>query len=242
MADITLNINKRPIISKERYICPAESCAINKKSPPPRLYSDAYLKNNEQIVAVPIGEIHTIPDSVTYNPLNNLSNWYFRNISSSYKVVNNLGINANRTRPVDICLAKYSQKVAETMDISNTCYTGVKHALWASGVIADYADMPKGSAYKAIEYFDQYPDKFEKLDISEQDLKNLPAGVIIVYHKEGTNGHIAITNGYGQETSDSTDNMGWLKAHGKGASFTAYKLTDNWQYNRETMKLEFKPQ
>ena len=39
--------------------------------------------------------------------------------------------------------------------------------------------------------------------------------------------------------SDSTDNMGWLEQHGKGASFTAYKLTDKWQYNRTTMKLEF---
>ncbi len=239
MVEKCLNLHSTKNIPIQRYTCSVESCAVSiQKELPPPLYN---LKQDRQLSAVPIGDLHSIPDSVTYNPINNIANWYFRNVSSSYKVVNNLGVNAKNARNIDICLAKYSQKVADAMDVSNSCYTGVKHALWASGVIDDYADMPKGSAYEAKKYFDKYPDKFEKLNITAKDLKNLPAGVIIVYEKKGLDGHIAITNGYGQETSDSTDNMGWLKEHGKGASFTAYKLTDNWKYNRETMKLEFNP-
>lgn len=225
-------------IPEQRYVCVPESCAV--RTPPPQFNRMRLSENGKQISAVPIGELHSIPDSVLYNPINNAANWYFRNISSSYKVVNNKGINAKNARDIDICLAKYSQKVAETMDVSNTCYTGVKHALWSAGVIDNYADMPKGSAYEAVKYFNAHPDKFEKLNITKDDLKDLPAGVIIVYQKAGKDGHIAITNGYGQEMSDSTDNMGWLEQHGKGASFTAYKLTDKWQYNRNTMKLEFK--
>ena len=35
--------------------------------------------------------------------------------------------------------------------------------------------------------------------------------MIIVYSKSGEDGHIAITNGKGQEMSDCTDNMKWLE-------------------------------
>lgn len=237
MGDQNIQVYHRRNIPEQRIVCTPESCAVRLNIPP--LYKKETTENYKQLSAVPIGELHTIPDSITYNPINNMANWYFRNVSSTYKVVNNLGINTKNARDIDICLAKYSQKVAETMDVSNTCYTGVKHALWASGVISDYADMPKGSAFEAKKYFDKYPDRFEKLNISKNDLKNLPAGVIIVYEKKGLDGHIAITNGNGQEMSDSTDNMRWLEEHGKGATFTAYKLTDNWKYNRETKKLEF---
>ncbi len=237
MTDLSIQSNKRVNTPSQRDTCVAESCAV--RTSIPQLYQYKFAEAANQLVAIPIGELHNIPDSTIYNPINNIANWYFRNVSSKYKVVDNLGINTKNARDIDICLAKYAQKVAETMDISNACYTGVKHALWAAGVINDYADMPKGSAYEAKTYFDAHPDKFEKLNISKNDLKNLPAGVIIVYHKEGLDGHIAITNGNGQEMCDSTDNMGWLDEHGEGAEFAAYKLTDNWQYNRDTMKLEF---
>lgn len=218
-----------PTRQRTTYTCPVESCAIRKKQ----------VLNITTPERVPIGDIHGIPDSVIYNPKYNVANFYFRHITSKYKVEDNKGINYKGARDTDICLAKYSKKVAETMDVSDTCYTGVKHALLSAGVISDYGDMPKGSAYKAKGYFDAHPDKFQKLKVSADELKNLPAGVIIVYSKAGKDGHIAITNGNKQEMSDSTDNMGWLDEHGKGATFTAYKLTDNWQYNRETMKLEF---
>ncbi len=220
-----------PTRQRTTYTCPVESCAVRIQRKP--------IERNRHPERVPIGDIHSIPDSVIYNPIYNAANYYFRHISSTYKVEDNKGINYNGARDIDICLAKYSRKVAETMDVSDTCYTGVKYALLSAGVISDYGEMPKGSAYKAKEYFDAHPDKFQKLNVSANELKNLPAGVIIVYSKPGKDGHIAITNGNGQEMSDSTDNMGWLEEHGKGATFTAYKLTDNWQYNSDTRKLEF---
>lgn len=217
-------------IQPQKYICIPESCAVR-----PVHSSNVRLAPE----SVPIGDIKHIPDSITLNPKNQIARFYNSLDFGDYKVVTNKGINYNKARDIDICLAKYAKKVAEKMDVSGQCYTGVKYALWSAGVISDYADMPKGSAYKAKNYFDAHPDKFERLNISEKELKSLPAGVIIVYSKKGKDGHIAITNGKGQEMCDSTDNMGWLNKHGEGASFTAYKLTDNWEYNRETRKLEF---
>ena len=190
---------------------------------------------------VEIGEIHSIPNSVKHGFKYRISNWYLRNISAIYKVEDNKGINYNdsRTRKIDICLAKYAQKVAEDMNVSSACYTGVKHALWSSGVIEDYSEMPKGSAYLASEYFDAHPEKFKKLYVQLKDLKNLPAGCIVVYKKEGLDGHIAITNGFGQEMSDCTDNMRWVERRKKGATYEVYALTDGWKYNPQTKKLEF---
>ena len=225
-----VNTAQTRTVKPEKYVCVAESCAVRHTNA-----SNVRLAPER----VPIGDIKHIPDSITLNPKNQLAKFYNGLNFGNYKVVANKGISYDKARDIDICLAKYAKKVAEEMDVSSQCYTGVKYTLWSAGVISDYADMPKGSAYQAKNYFDAHPDKFEKLNISANDLKSLPAGVIIVYNKKGKDGHIAITNGKGQEMSDSTDNMGWLNKHGKGASFTAYKLTDNWQYNRETRKLEF---
>ena len=189
----------------------------------------------KRVNSIEIGETR----KPTANPLhkavlycNNLKLW-------GYKAEYNMGINGSNARESDICLARYSQKAASDIDEMNGCYTGVKYALWNSGVIKDYADMPKGSAYRAAEYFDAHPDQFKKLDVQADDLQKLPAGRIIVYKQDGEHGHIAITNGNGQEMSDCTDNMKWLESHGKNATFSVYELTDNWKYNPDTKKLEF---
>lgn len=219
-------------IPRPSCVWEAESCAVkNVKKKEPTL--------PRKVEKVPIGDIKAIPDSVRYNPKNNIARFWNGLDFGDYKVVTNKGISYNRARDIDICLAKYAKEVANEMNVSGQCYTGVKYTLWSAGVISDYADMPKGSAHMATKYFDAHPDRFEKLKVSAKDLKSLPAGVIIVYSKKGKDGHIAITNGKGQEMCDSTDNMGWLDKHGEGASFTAYRLTDNWQYNKDTRKLEF---
>lgn len=159
----------------------------------------------------------------------------------TYQAESNKGVNLYNARKIDVCLAKYAKGVAEEISTGGACYTGVKWAFLNAGVLNNYEDMPKGSAKDSLSYFNNNPDKFEKVNVKKEDLKNLPAGMIIVYTKEGKDGHIAITNGNGQEMSDCTDNMGWLDAKGKGATFTVYKLTDNWQYNDTTKKLEFIP-
>lgn len=188
---------------------------------------------------VPIGKIREIPDSVKNNPLKNFSEFVYSNFSSCYKSEPNKGISYKNARRTDICLAKYAQAVAEEIDTLGACYTGVKYAMWSAGVINDYGDMPKGSAHNSLSYFSEHPERFRKVTVKSSDLKNLPAGRIIVYTKEGKDGHIAITNGKGQEMSDCTDNMKWLEKQGKGASFSVYELTDGWSYNERTKKLEF---
>lgn len=188
----------------------------------------------------PIGEVH-VPDSLKYSPKGNLAYLYFNIFSSVYKAEENKGINSKNTRQIDVCLAKYSEKVAEKIGTGGACYTGVKWAFVNAGILNDYGEMPKGSAHDSIPYFEANKDKFEKVNVKKEDLSKLPAGMIVVYTKEGTDGHIAITNGNGQEMSDCTDNMKWLEAKGKGSNFVVYKLTDNWSYDSKTKKLKFTP-
>ena len=179
-----------------------------------------------------------VPDSAT-TLKGSLTYMLFTMSGRTYQAVENQGVKRTGARQIDYCLAKYSKKVADEMKTGGYCYTGVKWALQNAGILKDYSDMPKGSASDAISYFEQNKDKFEKLNVKAKNLKKLPAGMIIVYTKEGADGHIAITNGYGQEMSDCTDNMRWLDAKGDGANFVVYRLTDGWSYNNATKKLEF---
>ncbi|MCM1265087.1 MAG: hypothetical protein NC200_02715 [Candidatus Gastranaerophilales bacterium] len=220
------------------YTCVPDCCRVAPKRTP---IDTSQNLDTFKRSGVTIGGFHELPDSITMNPKYNICNWYLKNFSGVYKVEKNKGINPKNARDVDICLAKYSQRIASEMDTAGACYTGAKYALWDAGVINDYGDMPKGSAHDSISYFDKNPNKFVKVNVKQEDLKKLPAGMIVVYEKEGTDGHIAITNGYGQETSDCTDNMKWLEKHGKGAKFHVYKLSDGWSYNPETKKLDFDP-
>lgn len=191
---------------------------------------------------VPIQEnIDTIP-SMTKLMGNIKSVRYRVNIpftKNAYKIEDNYGVNSKGATNAEICLAKYATAVAQDAESLGACYTGVKYSLLNAGIIDDYGDMPKGKAVDSIPYFENNPDKFKAVECSADDLKNLPAGHIIVYYKDGLSGHIAITNGNGQEMSDSTDNMGWLEQKGEGANFKVFKLTDNWQYNSDTRKLVF---
>lgn len=200
------------------------------------------IKRVKELKDIKIGKLHAIPDSIKKDPRNNIAHWYFKNAPwLDYKVEKDKGINYNTPglRDVDVVLAKYAQKVANEMSVATCCYTGTKHALWAAGVLDDYGDMPKGSAHQANEYFDSHPKKFEKVNIDPTKLKKLPAGIILVYEKDGKHGHIDITNGKGQGMSDCFDNLGWIDEHGEGSTVHAYRLTDGWKYNPKTKKLEF---
>ncbi len=184
---------------------------------------------------------HSASISTKLDPISNASYLYHSLFPTTYQVGKNLGVNTDRARKSDICLAKYAVDTANDMRTVGNCYTGVKYALWNAGVINDYGDMPQGSAKNSIPYFRSHPDRFEEVHCSAKDLKYLPAGYIVVYTKEGYDGHIAITNGFGQEMSDSTDNMAWLEDKGQGAEFVVFRLTNNWKYNEKTKKLDFKP-
>lgn len=192
---------------------------------------------------VEIGEL-TTKTAPKYEVFENLRYFWHKNFAKTYKAEENRGVNKSNTTKEEICLAKYGKAVAEDIKTVGNCYTGVKHALWSAGVIQDYGDMPKGNAKNAISYFENNKEKFESLDVKPDDLKDLPAGRIIVYKNDNEPngaGHICITNGNGQAMSDHTDNMKWLEAHGEGSNFKVYKLTSAWTYNPETKKLEFTP-
>lgn len=231
-------LNSRNIRRTRQVTCPRDQVAVAESTRVTRPQHNLERKIGPEFT--PIGEVH-VPDSVKYSPTGNISYLYFNYFSGVYKAVDNKGINSKNSRQIDVCLAKYSKAVADELSTGGACYTGVKWAFVNAGILDDYGDMPKGSAHDAIPYFEEHKDKFEKVDVKKEDLSKLPAGMIIVYTKEGTDGHIAITNGNGQEMSDCTDNMKWLEAKGEGASFVVYKLTDNWTYNSETKKLSFNP-
>ena len=229
-ASTTQHIDSTPL-RKLRHVEQTESTRVAHHVPK---------KFNMKPDLTPIGKVH-VADSAKNSVKGNLIYFYFNNLSGVYKAEENKGVNTKGTRQVDACLAKYSKAVAEELATGGACYTGVKWALVNAGVLNDYGDMPKGSAKDSKDYFDNNKDKFEKVNVKKEDLSKLPAGMIIVYTKGDTDGHIAITNGNGQEMSDCTDNMKWLESKGKGASYTVYRLTDNWSYDRESMKLKFNP-
>ena len=162
-----------------------------------------------------------------------------------YKVGSSKGINSLTTSDVeDLVLARNAERVAKHLKTSGNCYTGTKHALLTSGVINDYGVMPKGSAHKASAYFKSQPDKFQQVTnngkpLTPEQVRNLPAGHIVVYNNPGKHGHILITNGNGQGMSDSFDNLKYTLEY-PNATFEVFKLSDGWSYNPQTKGLEFK--
>lgn len=187
---------------------------------------------------VVIGDTVEIPESAIYNPKAKFK-YFASQIFGKYNVEENKGINKKNASDEEVCLAMYAAEIADQMSNVGFCYTGVKKTFQSAGIINNYDDMPRGEAKDSISYFEENSERFRKLDVEEDDLKNLSAGKIVVFTKDGKAGHICITNGNGQAMSSSTDNMGWLDAEGDGADFVVYELTEGWQYNKETRKLEF---
>lgn len=166
-------------------------------------------------------------------------------VKKHYKLGASKGINTTTTSDIeDLVLARNAERVAKHLKTSQNCYTGVKHSLLTSGVIDDYGAMPKGSAHRAAAYFKKHPDKFQQVTnngapLTAEQVRNLPAGHIVVYNNPGKHGHILITNGNGQGMSDSFDNMKYTKEY-PNATFEVFKLSDGWKYNAATKGLEFK--
>ncbi|MGM9992883.1 MAG: hypothetical protein ACI376_08605 [Candidatus Bruticola sp.] len=103
-------------------------------------------------------------------------------------------------------LAKSSLNVAQNMATTGWCYSGVSKALGREGI-----SIGGPSAFCAVDELDsKYPDQFVKFtsaDITKDQLKELPAGAIVVYGSGsgangGYHGHIYVSQGNGQETSD----------------------------------------
>ena len=124
------------------------------------------------------------------------------------------------------------------MKTSGMCYSGVKHSLFSAGVIDKLSDMPYGSATKSVEYFQKRTDMFEELKVKKDEIEDLPAGTIIVWSKEGYDGHIAISSGNGQFYSDCIDDGSWNSV--RGGSYNVFKLRDDkFSVNGETGKISY---
>ncbi len=213
------------------YTIPKESTAVVLQEP-----VDIITLDENMVI---IGDTADIPASVKYGPVNNLKYAFLKNCDFAFKVEDNVGINRKNATDAEVCLALYTEAISDEIKTVGDCYTGVKKSFLSAGIIDNYDDMPRGEAKDSISYFEENSERFRKLDVEEDDLKNLSAGKIVVFTKDGKAGHICITNGNGQAMSSSTDNMGWLDAEGDGADFVVYELTEGWQYNKETRKLEF---
>lgn len=113
----------------------------------------------------------------------------------------------------DTCnkLANIAEKNALRTNTVKWCYHGVKDSLSKAGL--NNGEITGGSAYQARGVLSNH-NKFTPVTVDKKDLKNLPAGCVIVwnpftdrkgkYHKDG---HIAITLGDGREASDHVQNL-----------------------------------
>lgn len=108
-------------------------------------------------------------------------------------------------------IADSSMKEANRRGTTGWCYAGVATALGRVGI-----SIGGPSAFCAVDELDsKYPDRFTKFtsaDISKDQLRNLPAGAIVVYgsgsgYNGGYHGHIYVSQGNGQETSDHVANV-----------------------------------
>lgn len=108
-------------------------------------------------------------------------------------------------------IAQSSLTEAQNRNTTGWCYAGVSSALSRLGI-----SIGGPSAFCAVGEIDsKYADRFTKFtsaDITKDQLKQLPAGAIVVYgsgsgYNGGYHGHIYVSQGNGQETSDHLANV-----------------------------------
>ena len=92
-----------------------------------------------------------------------------------------------------------AEATANQMGSTGWCYRGVKNALAQQGV-----NVTGGSAYMAADQLAAMPDKFQEVQVSPNELRNLPRGAVVVWGKTGSSphGHISVALGDGREASD----------------------------------------
>lgn len=96
-------------------------------------------------------------------------------------------------------LADAAKKTANEMDTSGKCFKGVRLALESVGI----KGIGGASAYMAADQLAKH-EGFKEVKISASDLKNLPAGAIVVWDRTAgkPHGHVSIALGGGKEASD----------------------------------------
>ena len=110
-------------------------------------------------------------------------------------------------------LANIANKNATQKDTRHKCLQGVRETLNKTGLVNGSMG---GSAYQAAELL-AHNKNFKEVAVDTKDLKNLPAGCVIVWDRNyvGTkssdiHGHIAVTLGDGREASDHVANKTYI--------------------------------
>lgn len=113
--------------------------------------------------------------------------------------------------------ANIAHKNARSIGTTGWCLRGVQKALERAGL--HRGGSMGASAYQAVGNLSNNKN-FKQVQVTRNDLKDLPAGCIIVWAKTSKNphGHIAVTLGNGKEASDHVQSL----ITNRNASFSVY--------------------
>ncbi|MEI8129120.1 MAG: hypothetical protein WCG95_05840 [bacterium] len=103
-------------------------------------------------------------------------------------------------------LASNARQAANSLNSTGKCAKGVVSAMVNGGFAGD--NVRSASAYQIDAKLAQHKN-FKEVTVSQEDLRNLPAGCTIVWQPSlgHPNGHIAVTQGDGSETSDHINKL-----------------------------------
>ncbi|MFA7658100.1 MAG: hypothetical protein WCY19_01560 [Candidatus Gastranaerophilaceae bacterium] len=103
-------------------------------------------------------------------------------------------------------LANIANQNAARTDTVGKCYKTVKDTLKRANL--NNGEIAGGSAFQADGILSKHKN-FKEVAVSRGDLKNLPAGCVVVWQASAghPHGHIAVTLGDGKEASDHIQNI-----------------------------------
>lgn len=140
--------------------------------------------------------------------------WQNQFFTSKFNTTSNLPQLKNVYNPsLGNKLANIANRNASEMNSRHSCLKGVRTALNQMSLVNGKMG---GSAYQAAQILSNHKN-FKEVQVDTKDLKNLPAGCVIVWDRNyvGTktsdiHGHIAVTLGDGREASDHVANKTYI--------------------------------
>ena len=120
---------------------------------------------------------------------------------ASYQPTNYGSLNSMNSSANGQAIANTARNIAASRNTTGRCYAAVADALDKHGV-----NLHGGSAYMAADQLARHP-AYREINATGNQLKNLPAGAVVVWGRTGASphGHISIADGRGNEMSDHID-------------------------------------